>query len=320
MNSRVRDLADDRVNEDFADLFSQSAEYKDLTLKDFFAAAPFFLAEFYFYYILLKLTGYFSSKSDPFFPVKQSELHKLSEKEIDFEIEFSNSKKLRELIENTVTVNVQDLSRINKIQNHLSGFVIDDSDIIEKKLKTIHSRADIFCDNAGAELLQDLLRALIIIRNTNARVVLHLKPVPIFVSDATFEDFYNLLEHIPASIKKSIESYLKKDMLVRQTHKFWANPVNFRDMPEAYNADLNKSELLVIKGDLNYRRTVEDRYWKNTADINELTRYSSPEDAVLRVLKSDVLVSVSDEQYKKYMDLDNQFKTDGRWGLIQKFH
>lgn len=62
----------------------------------------------------------------------------------------------------------------------------------------------------------------------------------------------------------SVSTYLFQGKIAYTSHDFWTYPHAFCDMKEAapdLYEELAKSNLLIFKGDLNYRKLVGDRYW-----------------------------------------------------------
>ena len=148
-------------------------------------------------------------------------------------------------------------------------------------------------DNAGFELFVDLILAgYLIAADLATHVVLHPKSIPWFVSDVLPGDFRALLnaladpqgfyttlsedeEHAgktpqPLSDKEIKElSFLfehwnglhQEGQLVIRPNRFWTEAGSFWRLPKADPRlweDLKESELVVFKGDLNYRKLTAD--------------------------------------------------------------
>lgn len=150
-------------------------------------------------------------------------------------------------------------------------------------------RVDIVLDNSGFELYVDLILAGYLLSSGLATtVVLHPKLIPWFVSDVIPADFSNLLSALadpgefytrrdetgkaypPLSEKELgdvgflFEHWSKlheEGSLIIRPHAFWTSPGCYWRMPgvapELYE-DLKSSELVLFKGDLNYRKLVND--------------------------------------------------------------
>jgi hypothetical protein len=147
-------------------------------------------------------------------------------------------------------------------------------------------RVDIVLDNAGFELFVDLVLAgYLVAVGLATEVVLHPKSVPWFVSDVVPGDFANLLDVMrdPRGFygKDSAEGtalteqevsdirFLFDDWrglhedgkLILRPNGFWTHAGSFWRMPHVAPEvleDLKESELVVFKGDLNYRKLTGD--------------------------------------------------------------
>lgn len=154
-------------------------------------------------------------------------------------------------------------------------------------------RVDIVLDNAGFELFVDLILAGYLLSSGLAtHVVLHPKDIPWFVSDVLPSDFAELLNAL-ASPKKFYETPSEDEVLQNKTpepladkeaedlsflfqtwsqlyaegqvilrpNRFWTHPGSFWRLPnvakELYD-DLKTSDLVIFKGDLNYRKLTGD--------------------------------------------------------------
>ena len=155
-------------------------------------------------------------------------------------------------------------------------------------------RVDIVLDNAGFELYVDLILAGYLLRAGLATVVvLHPKNIPWFVSDVLPSDFAALLNAL-ASPQRFYETPSEEEELqgkpapvpltdaeradlaflfgewtqlyangqvVMRPNIFWTQPGSFgrlpKDAPVLYD-DLKTSELVIFKGDLNYRKLTSD--------------------------------------------------------------
>jgi len=154
-------------------------------------------------------------------------------------------------------------------------------------------RVDIVLDNAGFELYVDLILAgYLLSAGLATTVVLHPKSIPWFVSDVLPGDFASLLGAI-ADPKRFYETRTEEEelqgiepdklsekeigeleflfaewsqfhaegQLVLRPNRVWTGPGSFWRLPkeaEGLVEDLKEAELVVFKGDLNYRKLVGD--------------------------------------------------------------
>lgn len=162
-----------------------------------------------------------------------------------------------------------------------------------KKEGKTERRVDIVLDNAGFELYVDLILAgYLLSAGLATHVVLHPKSIPWFVSDVLPADFAALLGAVasprrffetpsedelhqdtaPAPLSETEVGELSflfqewvtfhsEGQLVLRPNRFWTHPGSFWRLPhvdkELYE-DLKTSELVVFKGDLNYRKLTAD--------------------------------------------------------------
>jgi uncharacterized protein with ATP-grasp and redox domains len=185
---------------------------------------------------------------------------------------------------------------------------------------TVH----LIADNAGRELLADLVLIDHLLHAGHAaRVVLHIKPYPYYVSDATGSDVLaclRLLRRSQGNVGEAGERLwqaTRDGRLAPRTHAFFTAPLPYRDMPADLADELAGGTLTILKGDLNYRRLVEDRHWPATTPFTELTAYFPGPLAALRTLKSDVAAGIAPEVAAALDASDPSWRVNGAHALIQ---
>ena len=320
------------------------------TLKDFFDCAPFFESEVLFYHALLAQKKYFSNRNDFFAKEKKDSLENSRDafiKELN-ELPSPETKNsftidtFHKCIQYCLSANTSDLSQLNSKERFGYGvedinLLHDDTEILFQYLKVNKKfkRFDIICDNAGKELFSDLYLAYYFLSNDIVdKVVFHLKPYPFFVSDATKEDFGFMMNAIMKyggiQCATQCNKYIHEGKIEIEDDTFWAAPLCFKDMQKCnlykqLYKQLCNSDLIIVKGDLNYRRLVEDRDWPYTDSFLERTKgvFGNVPIFAPRVLKSDVLVGVSEAAYHtaKSSDshgapADQRFKGNGKWSVV----
>lgn len=186
------------------------------------------------------------------------------------------------------------------------------------------ARVSVVTDNAGRELLADLVLVdHLIQRQRAASVSLHVKPYPYYVSDATTVDVVACLRRLAATpgaaaeIAHRLHVAMAEGKVCLHTHEFYCAPWSFHRMPSDLAAQFEQASLIILKGDLNYRRLVGDRDWPPTTPFEEVASYFPGAAAVLRTLKSDVIIGLD---HGTVADLDatgQPWRTDGSHGLIQ---
>ncbi len=334
------------------------SSYKDYTIKDFFEKAPFFLVEFYFYHLLLSLRNYDNLKFDFFAAKKDADWKdraedfssKLSVLLDDFEKfnkrKFSKKEKqefnerknehIKSILYYSLTSNTGDLSQLHEIRSESVKCLCNETEICKNYLDVAkpYSRFDIICDNSGAELFSDIyLAVFFLVYGLAKKVVLHLKPCPFFVSDATIDDFSKLVSALTKNGKNTeLLDFISKKKIEAWTNDFWVEPYYFDKMSGDLKNHFDKSDFVIIKGDLNYRRLVGDFNThcanKKKSSIKKvetlkkrcLFKNKLKKNIPLvapRVLKSDVFVGIDTVFEAIGRNSDSQFKTDGKWGVIQ---
>jgi len=96
---------------------------------------------------------------------------------------------------------------------------------------------------------------------------------------------------------------------------FWSDGYNFNQMPELLLKDMNQSDLLIFKGDLNYRKLVEDRDWDYTTPTADLIDYFDTNVLINRVLKSEVIVGLQKENVPSYEN--SEWTYNAKYGIIE---
>ena len=158
-----------------------------------------------------------------------------------------------------------------------------------KEKKDGERRVDIVLDNSGFELFVDLiLGGYLLSAGLATTVVLHPKRFPWFVSDVTPKDFSDLLNSMvdpqafytaaddsgktpPPLSEKEVSDvqflfeqwsqFHQDGKLILRPHAFWTTQGGYWRMPHVAPElfeDLKESELVLFKGDLNYRKLVND--------------------------------------------------------------
>ena len=196
-----------------------------------------------------------------------------------------------------VSISVEELqSRQGKKPRELfkKNVVDDDTEQVWGLLSSLRSgntnrEIHIVLDNAGFELITDLiLAAYLLAANYATRIVLHGKDIPWFVSDVTATDLettLNTLEvpsfshsatereaRILKDFASELRGYFASDKLCYQSHPFWTTQHPYARLPELapkLYRQLAAAELVIFKGDLNYRKLVFDGLWPRTTPFQQ---------------------------------------------------
>lgn len=132
---------------------------------------------------------------------------------------------------------------------------------------------DFVLDNSGYELYTDLVLAHFLVHfGFAAKVRFHTKAIPWFVSDVMEHDFAwtvrALQQHSDgkvAAFGRTLGAYVESGKFeVRPVDYFWTGPHEFYRMAELkaqLYGELEEAHLVVIKGDLNYRKLLAEFNW-----------------------------------------------------------
>ncbi|AKJ09971.1 hypothetical protein ABB07_08035 [Streptomyces incarnatus] len=300
---------------------------------------PWLWAESYFYRRLLDAVGWFGPGPwqgiDPFRPFKRAEL---DAPETDGELAaldalpgLPEEERARALLHGSLWGNRADLGfRLSaegaEARDPAPALVADDSAALWSLLPPGRAATLVLvADNAGRELVPDLLLlAHLLTEGRAARAVLHVKPYPYYVSDATTADVVDALHRLRAASGAAAEyarvlwSAMADGRLTVRAHPFSCAPLPYAEMPDDLRAEFAAADLTVFKGDLNYRRLVGDRLWPPTTPFQETTDWFPGPVAALRTLKSDVITGLSAPTEAALEAAEpGSWRTSGTHALIQ---
>jgi hypothetical protein len=301
---------------------------------------PWLWSESYFYRRLLDSVGYFTPGPwqgiDPFRPSKLAELDSAETDEelaaLDALADRPEDDQDRALLHGSLWGNRADLGfRLSAAHGEPSSdtppLVADDSETLWSLLPPDGSATlCLIADNAGRELIPDLLLiAHLLTRGRVARAILHVKPYPYYVSDATHADVLDALRRLTdrqgtaaAGYGNTLWSAMTDGRLTVRAHPFAAAPLPYADMPGDLRAEITSATLTVVKGDLNYRRLVGDRLWPPTTPFADVTAHFPGPVAALRTLKSDVITGLDSRTEAALVEAEGQrWRTGGTHALIQ---
>lgn len=298
---------------------------------------PFLWAESYFYRLLLEATGYFGSGPwagiDPFAPQKNAELNTpdlaRDLRDLDRLVAAPDQASLSAALAASLWGNRADLGfRMSdpgaQGKGQVDDLVADDSAELWRLLDAGNSgRVHLIADNAGRELVADLvLIDRLLATERAAMVALHLKPRPYYVSDATTVDLLQVLRRLEeagdtaSGVAVRLTAAIGDGRLRVHAHSFWCSPLTFHELPDGLATELAEATVVIIKGDLNYRRLVGDAHWDPTTSFQDLTSYFPAPLAALRTLKSDVAVGVDPDHLAHLEATAPGWRTDGTHAVI----
>lgn len=191
---------------------------------------------------------------------------------------------------------------------------------------------DIINDNSGYELLCDFVLADFIIHHKLAKKIrFRVKAIPWFISDVIPKDFIYTIEELKkqenkllSDIGNRLESYMISGqfVLVEPSDHFFTSPFEYYKMekiaPELHSS-IAEAHLVIIKGDLNYRKLLADINWDPTTDFRtSLSGFEPTNLCALRTIKADLVSGlepgVAEDIYEKE---GSQWMATGKYGVIQ---
>jgi len=192
-----------------------------------------------------------------------------------------------------------------------------------------HARLDFVLDNAGFELYTDLcLAEFLLDKKLFDSVHFHVKNIPWFVSDTSKKDFLWTIDQC----KKSDDSVIaelgmrwanrvNEGTFVIREHPYWTYSLDYAAMeqvsPDLYQ-DLSKSQLVIFKGDLNYRKLIGDRSWDFTTPFSRaLWGFNPAPLCALRTLKADLVVGLDPGKADETAAKDSRWMVNGQYAVIQ---
>lgn len=184
------------------------------------------------------------------------------------------------------------------------------------------ARVDFLLDNAGYELVADLaIVDFLLAARLAQEVTLHAKIYPVFVSDALPGDVAAALRWLAAlphpsvrALAARLQAALDDGRLRLTAHPFWVSPRPAWELPAGLAADLASSDLLISKGDANYRRLLGDLHWPLDAPFNRVVSYMPSAVLALRTCKSEIAVGVPAERVPAGPP---DWIYNGHYGLVQ---
>lgn len=296
---------------------------------------PFLWSESYFYRQLLEAVGYFAPGPwqgiDPFRPFKLAELDTPEAAgelaALDRLADRTDEEREEALLHGSLWGNRADLGFRLAAPD---GATTADAPLVVNEGNALRSLFTggtlcLVADNSGRELIPDLLLIDHLLHTRRAdRAVLHVKPYPYYVSDATPADVLDALRRLTAAPGAAgasghrLWAATADGRLTVRAHPFSCAPLPYADMPDDLRREFAEADVTVMKGDLNYRRLVGDRHYPATTPFARTTAYFPGPVAALRTLKSDVVVGLDARTETALVAAEEQrWRTGGTHALIQ---
>ena len=145
-----------------------------------------------------------------------------------------------------------------------------------------------------------------------------------FVSDAMIKDVEQTLNALTrdrheevSETGRRLRSFITEKRFILRNHFFWNSPLHYVDIPADLRSELSKQDIVIFKGDANYRRLLSDRKWHPWTDMEEISGYFPTSFAVLRTMKSEIAVDISREMVETLTSIDPEWLINGERGIIR---
>lgn len=206
-----------------------------------------------------------------------------------------------------------------------ANVMVDDTARVWQHVEPRRARIDFISDNVGPELLFDLALADFLLRGGFAgQVVFHLKSQPFFVSDAMISDVRVALAALAESGAPELRQFARRlnraideKRFVLIDHPFWVTGDFFHALPPELRANLARADLVILKGDANYRRLVGDCHWDPTTPFESAAGYFPATLVALRTLKAELIVGLRQGEAERFQAQDPAWRVNGKRGVIQ---
>lgn len=293
--------------------------------------AVWFLAENYVYRCLMNAVRYWETGRDPFAPFKRRELESAALwQEVDAVAGKTGQgdERLFSLLDLALWGNRVDLSYAVGTAfgraGHRDDLLCDDRARVVPELLEPRGDVHIVADNTGSELAMDLALADVLLGAAAARVTLHVKMHPVFVSDATPSDVWTLVRAMhdrdapSRALAERLSHSWSEGRLRVLPDFFWNGPRFLWDRPARIAAELDRASMVVFKGDANYRRVIGDALWPAATSLAEATSYFPARLLLLRTMKSDAVAGIAPDLAARLDAADPEWRINARRGLIQR--
>ena len=334
LGGQIRGLREATGDRSFWD--QVSAPYLGRTWLDI----PWYWGEAFMYRRILEATGYFLPGQwggvDPYGTTKATEwAADAAPRAVNLvlaELPIESRERFETLLHASLWGNRTDLSynvaslvgRADRVEDERGNLLVDDTKRVWNHLSQKPSRVGIITDNAGTELLMDLALAdLLLSEGLAANILLHLKPQPFFVSDAMPDDVRAGLEALESggsaahALAERVSTHLESHRLELHTHWHYATSLFYFQLPDDLRTELAGMDMVILKGDVNYRRLVGDVHWPPTTPFEHATAYFPAPLVALRTMKAELIVGLSPGRAKRLHGQDPEWMVNGRRGLIQ---
>ncbi|ETL93348.1 hypothetical protein L917_08485 [Phytophthora nicotianae] len=317
--------------------------------------SPWFLVEQYMFHLVLLMTDYYTTRFDPFYYSKVAELKgdtpwSLLQTAVEISTqEESGSQSHRDQLKRFMMLSLwgnkaDGTNEKVKSTMHVAGdsLVFDDYLVLvdhsDQVISFLEQNArdsggaknlgvEFISDNVGTELLLDLAMAdHMLTHNWCGKVTFNVKAEPIYVSDVIPAD---VNEHVwemqretrtpkVQALGKRLAEYVSKGQIVIRPDTYWNQYTFYWEMPVELHARLaREATLVILKGDLNYRRLLSDRLWPPSTPLEEVVPYFPTAFVAFRILKSTPVMGIPGNVVDNLEKEEPLWRLNGEHGTIQ---
>jgi len=289
-----------------------------------------FFAEAYFYRRVLQATRFWETGRDPYRPIKSDELADAAPwRAVEGALSLRSrppEERLPALCRASLWGNRMDLSYTASAARGLAAnqddLLVDDTERAAAALLSTPGDVHLLIDNAGTELLLDLVLTDALL-DFIPRVLLHVKMVPTFVSDATAADVRNTIAALEAPERRPevraagarLREAFHDGRLGIHPGLYWNSHRFFFDMPPLLRSCLATARLVISKGDANYRRFTGDALWPPSTPFPRVASFFPAPLLALRTLKSDSIAGLPEGMAERLDEDDPAWRNNGRRGV-----
>lgn len=246
----------------------------------------------------------------------------------------------------------EDITRLQAVEAEFLAerrklILVDDTEKLWQKIKGMNGgRVDFVLDNSGFEVYVDMIFVDWLLQSKKAsKVVFNCKTIPWFVSDVMPKDMPMMFENcmnrdfFPGKETRSEEDFAALETMVKRwkqyvtdgqleirSDDFWCTGLSYWFMeshaPELYKEMKENSDLVIYKGDLNFRKLVFDCDWPVTTPFKTAIGPSMANFTnivTLRTNKADPIVGLSEETRK---DIESkatreEWRFSGKYAVVE---